>query len=406
MNILFVCNIYHASPRVPSFIKYLSKNNKIYLIVPYILKKKSAFGPRINLEKYCEIYYLDKKELIKKTNNQFTKYVDKNPFISKITRNLYYLLRKTENEADIEFKEEIISLSEKIIDSKKIDIIFTTSSPTIYHEIGKYLKLKKSIKWVADLRDLWSLNHSHSFITRIKTIKKEKSTLKYADLITTVSLDWGHTLQKNYPSHKILVLHNGFDPDDFKKLKKKKSKFKTFTYAGNLYFGKQNPEILFKALSKLKKENKIGNSRFLFYIPKLYWLEYLIDKYDLKDIIQIKSVLPSSKVPGLLYNSDAIFLFNWEDKHQKGVIPLKFYEGLGSGKIIFAIGGFRGQEVDNIIKETNAGQYLINEKEIYIALSNFINNFKKDIRYNPVKYSYKTTCNKLNLELKKLMNNK
>ena len=80
----------------------------------------------------------------------------------------------------------------KIINDENIDLIFSSSPPHTIQKIGKKLSKKSKLKWVADFRDPWMeivhyQNVRRNFITKYIDSKLEKSILKTADGITTIS---------------------------------------------------------------------------------------------------------------------------------------------------------------------------------------------------------------------------
>ena len=103
---------------------------------------------------------------------------------------------------------------EKILQSKQIDAILSSSSPKTCHLIAKTLAEKYNIPWVADFRDLWSQNHYtlNSNIKKYFEKNLEIRTLKHASAITAVSQPLVEKLGELHKNKQIFAIKNGFDP--------------------------------------------------------------------------------------------------------------------------------------------------------------------------------------------------
>ena len=77
----------------------------------------------------------------------------------------------------------------KIIEEENIDAIITSSWPVTSHKIGKDLKIKYQIPWIADLRDLWNMNPyiSHTHIRTYFEKRLEIKTFEQANVLTTTT---------------------------------------------------------------------------------------------------------------------------------------------------------------------------------------------------------------------------
>jgi len=75
------------------------------------------------------------------------------------------------------------------IDITQFDAIITTSKPETAHLIGREIKERYPIPWIADYRDLWSSFHFYQYSRLRKLIDYwlESKTLLRADAVTTVS---------------------------------------------------------------------------------------------------------------------------------------------------------------------------------------------------------------------------
>ncbi|MBC7195002.1 MAG: hypothetical protein H5U37_05035, partial [Caldisericia bacterium] len=100
----------------------------------------------------------------------------------------------------IRWAKDSIKIGEKIIEENNIDTIITTGPPHSTHLVGLALKRKKGVKWVIDLRDLWSENPFVQYpkSSKIKNLKIEEVCLRESDLIIVVTETFKKILLNNF----------------------------------------------------------------------------------------------------------------------------------------------------------------------------------------------------------------
>lgn len=127
-------------------------------------------------------------------------------------------------------------------------------------------------------------------------------------------------------------------------------------YTGTIYQGKQDPSKLLQAVSELVKTEEINpdDISIEFYGDTLCWLDESIGKYGLANIVKQYGRVKREVVLQKQREARILWLMLWEDKDEKGVIPLKFYEYLAAGRPILATGGFE-DEVSKQVKENWRG---------------------------------------------------
>ncbi|MCL5071058.1 MAG: glycosyltransferase [Actinobacteria bacterium] len=102
----------------------------------------------------------------------------------------------------------------KII-SNGIDLIFSSYGPSTSHLIASKLQKETELPWVADFRDLWSMNPYVKSIFPLNLFERsiEKNILKNSTLLITVSEGLGKYLSGLH--HKrVEIIPNGFDEED------------------------------------------------------------------------------------------------------------------------------------------------------------------------------------------------
>lgn len=250
--------------------------------------------------------------------------------------------------------------SEKILKDWKPDIIFASGTPYTGFMIASKLSKKYDIPFVADLRDLWSDNHSHKQYTVGKYL--EYRTLNAASSLISVSKPLVEKLQKKYPNIPCYEVRNAFDESDFYKQETVKNDKISILYTGMMYPKKQDPTLLFEIISQNEElKNKLNIN---FYGNSLEWIIELAKKHDVESVVNVNLAIERKKVLKLQAQSDILLLFIWNDKNEKGIFTGKIFEYIGSAKPILAIGENSGDVVTSTIRENNFGLVSNNQNEI------------------------------------------
>ena len=101
---------------------------------------------------------------------------------------------------------------EKYIIENQIDTIITTAPPHSVHLIGKELKKRLNIRWIADFRDPWTNIGYHSELRLTKSSAKkhsdlEKSVLQSADTIIVTSPSTKKEFQSKTEQPIVLMMN-------------------------------------------------------------------------------------------------------------------------------------------------------------------------------------------------------
>ena len=155
----------------------------------------------------------------------------------------------------------------RIIETKKIDVIYCVAAPYVTLLAGLTLKRLTGIPLVIDLRDEWTTNPFIQERRWEKNIpfnrKMEALVLKEADAVISVTApitETYHQLSGITAPDKFYTLTNGYDPDDFDQSEtpKRNRKF-TVCYMGSIYgLIKGVVDLFFKNLEIAFQENKLS----------------------------------------------------------------------------------------------------------------------------------------------------
>jgi len=239
----------------------------------------------------------------------------------------------------------------EIIENEQIRYVITTSPPHSSQLIG--LKLKKrfpGIKWIADFRDPWTDIYYYSQFLQTPLAKYidsryEKKVIRGSDLIISVGKTLSEILAKKTGDKKcdIQIIPNGFDEEDFSKIKIKTPDKFTITYIGTLT--EAYPiEILLVALQKIKNKNHAFILRFVGLIPE-YLKRKIIDLLGEENTEFLPYV---SHIEAIEYMADSslLLLLTPEHEHNRLIITGKLFEYSAIGKEILFIGPVDGDAAD------------------------------------------------------------
>jgi hypothetical protein len=223
--------------------------------------------------------------------------------------------------------------------SDPIGAIISSGPPVSAHIVASHLAQNHSIPWIAELRDLWSLNHAYPYsrYRRRLDARLELSTLRHASALVTVS----HGLQQQlHDLHRkrTYCIPTGYTPHD--QVANPVNKKMSILYTGNIYFPYQDPEPLFATIRALIDHRAIGWDELVvdFYCPKYPKLLSMINTYHLTDIVRIHAPVPHQDCLKLQRQADILLILGWNDMRNPGILTLKLWEYLSAGRPILNIG--------------------------------------------------------------------
>jgi len=245
------------------------------------------------------------------------------------------------------------------------DLIVSSHAPYASHIIAYKLKKEFLTKyWIADFRDLWTDHHIFKGLFPFTWVEKylERQILAETNVITTVSEPLANTIRKKNINRKIEVIENGFDIEDLEGLPSepifRDNKIR-IVYTGTIYKGKQNPKLLFDAVSELAQnpEQKylLNNLEILFIgatnsIPLTQAKEA-----GVSDWVKDGGFLSREEVLRIQRDAHALLFLEFDKGNVKGILTGKLYEYLFSGTEIWAIDVFNDSSTGEIITKANAG---------------------------------------------------
>ena len=395
--------------RVLKFAKYLPQfgwqpiiltvKNGDYPAIDKSLISEIPQGCKVYTTKSIEPFNLYRKFTRKKSNEKIPTFVlnnnDNENIIDRIAKwiraNLFI------PDARIGWQPFLVREGLKVIEKEKPTVIFSSSPPHSLQLGALRLARKTGLRWVADFRDPWTdafwqkdANLIRSNRSKNKDISLERSVLKSANFIISVSDSINDLFKSKIDRNNYFTIPNGFDDTDFINQWSPSEKFR-ITYTGNV--GKdQDLNNLFSAISVLSEE--IKNLLEINFFGGLH--QSVIDnirKYNLINLIKINPYITHDKNIEIITNSDLLLLSIPNVPNNNGIVTGKLFEYLATGNFILGIGPKDGDAAE-ILQETGTGIMLDFDKnpgEILLEqIRNWKNNTKTDINPEEVKkYSRK-----------------
>ncbi|MFC1920716.1 hypothetical protein ACFLYQ_03215 [Chloroflexota bacterium] len=288
--------------------------------------------------------------------------------------------------------------ADSLLQSEKADAIISCH-PKISHIIARRLKHKYGLPWIADFPDLWSQNHNYAYgrIRHYFDTRLEIKTLSTADALSSVSQPWADKLSSLHKGKVAYSITNGFDPASVNIPPAKLTDKFTLTYTGSIYSEKHAPLKLFAALKELIAEKAIEprDIEVRIYGVVAGWLETEIERYNLKEIINLYGRVPKEDSLQKQKETQVLFITKWNDPEETGAYSGKIFEYLAAKRPILAIDGTK-DVVTDLLNETNSGMDAQTVEDIKKALVKLYGDYKKDGKsaYNGIdseigKYSHR-----------------
>ena len=243
-----------------------------------------------------------------------------------------------------------------------VDAIISSGPPHSCHLIAYGLKASKGLPWVIDYRDPWTQidffnDLGLTSIARKRHVSLEKKVLNACDCIITV----GKTMALDLLSltdKRTEVITNGFDETDRSTVPGSIDRQFTLTYIGTMNDAR-NPEVLWKALHQLKKNNHnmVRDIRVnLIGKPEQVVIDS-VKAYNLEDKVHFGGYVSHKEAIGYQNSAHVLLLIINRTSNNKSILTGKIFEYIASGRPILCIGP-RDGDASEIIYTSGAGTVL------------------------------------------------
>jgi len=250
-----------------------------------------------------------------------------------------------------------------LVQSGLFQAVITTGPPHSIHLIGRELKRKTGLPWIADFRDPWSQWEFLDTLPMTSFIRKkhqqlEQTVLKEANVVLTISPTFQGDLEK-LARRKINLLTNGYDPADiplgFSPGEKEAGKLH-LVYSG-IIDAIRNPIPLMEAL-KAEFEGGVEEVKWTF-VGKVSEQVQAYVKQDpwLSERIHFAGYVSHGEVFEFYAKADVLVLILTDTKNAQGNIPGKLFEYLATEVPVLALGDPKGDSA-KILKDAGAGEVI------------------------------------------------
>ncbi len=225
--------------------------------------------------------------------------------------------------------------------------IFTSGPPHLIHLLGRHLRNRYEIPWIADFRDPWIAGHPATFSKEICPkrweYRAEVEVMRDADAIVTNTPGAQSLLRGAFPDHaaKMVSITNGYDPGSFEAnaVAPFSRGILEITHLGEIY-ANRDPAPLLEAIRSLgPSSSPKGLSVRVRFIGRLQAaqqrLEEAMQAGGLEDTVELCGQIPYSASLQAMVQADILLLL--DSPGRKAGVPAKLYEYLGAGRPILAL---------------------------------------------------------------------
>ncbi|WP_187263672.1 glycosyltransferase family 4 protein [Pontibacter beigongshangensis] len=265
-------------------------------------------------------------------------------------------------DARVGWNKHAIRQADQLLQNGQYKAVVTTSPPHSTQLIGLELRKKHNLKWIADLRDPWTNIHYydqlyHTAIAKRLDASYERQVLEQADAVIVTSEDTKR-LFLNKPAgidhHKIHVIPNGYDDDDFIYPSAPPADTFLITYTGTIAEN-YNIDVFLKVLAHLRSVHHEINYKLRFVGKVSDGVRSRIEKAGLEGITEYIPHVPHKRAIQYMMESTILFLAMADVPNVFANVPGKLFEYLASNKPIVCLGPVHS-DTDRIIDECGAGR--------------------------------------------------
>lgn len=246
-----------------------------------------------------------------------------------------------------------------IVKKENIDLIFSSSPPQTNHIIAARVARQTGLPWVADFRDPWTdvfwlqdRSIRMGFIHRIDRWI-EKRTMRKMDAIITVSRYYASLLGKK-TDHEVITIPNGFDQKYFSDISYSPGKRFKITFSGSMS-KEQDPSCFFDAIELIKSDKDfMADLEIIFEGNFPPFLHEVVANRGIKDNVIFTPYTRMQDAIKTMIHSDLLLLIIPNTTGNHGILSLKVFDYIGSGRPILAYGPING-DAARLINEMDAG---------------------------------------------------
>lgn len=253
-------------------------------------------------------------------------------------------------------------------------VVVASGPPFSTFFVAQKLARQRGIPWIADYRDLWTLNSYRVFgrVRRRLDRALESRVVRSAALVTTTSQPLADQMRSAFGVRSEVVL-NGYDPSDLVPLapvsEERSADPLRIVYAGEIYEGKRDPEPLFTALASM--EFGPDQVQVEFRGDTVYLVEAAARRHGVERLVKCGPRLPYAESLALQQRADVLLLLMWNNPGDRGAYSGKLFEYLGVRRPILML-GFPGSVAADLIRNRDAGVIANDPDDIAAAVRRWL----------------------------------
>ena len=266
------------------------------------------------------------------------------------------------------------------------DIVMASGNP--YRAFGCAAKIAKKIQCssVFDYRDLWSGNPHMRAKKKFRDYNREKALLERCDAVTVVSPSMKKSMHEMFGiGHKIHVIQNGYDRDEYTSIEATEFDHIAIVYAGQFIAPNSTPEPIMKALQRLVTDEHLPKWKFHYMGPNTELVGHYVRQYELENYYVCHGNLPRETCLANIKGASLAIVIasvkNEASLAEKGIITGKVFEPLAMRVPVLAIAP-EGADITQVV-EGNGWTYRSDQtNEMADAIHSIITGQSKDLDHN------------------------
>ena len=225
------------------------------------------------------------------------------------------------------------------------DAILTSGPPHFTHLVGRHLRRRTGLPWVADFRDPWVAGDRSpvTWTTRDRDERDELSVMREADAIIANTPGARDLLCRAYPQYasKMSAITNGYDPDEFAARPGPRRPGSTIeiVHTGVIY-ANRSPAPFLDAVQRLEAValgDRTVRVRFIGDFVDARQKEQVEHnlREGLKASVSLEGRVPYAESIRAMVQADVLLLL--DSPGRRAGVPAKLYEYIGAGRPILAL---------------------------------------------------------------------
>jgi glycosyltransferase involved in cell wall biosynthesis len=232
----------------------------------------------------------------------------------------------------------------------RVQAILTTSPPASAHLAGMAVALAGRRPWVADFQDPWSLGSFQRWRGRWRPRveeRLERAVLRRADRVVATTPWLAGELARRGAGDRVTVVPNGYDPGEYPSDVPGDGTF-AVVHTGSFY-GPRSPEPLLRAVGiALRSERGMRLHLRLRLVgsedaANAARLDDVTRRLGLGDVVERTGQVPRRRALAAMRGANVLVLVTDAAEGGHGLVPLKLYEYLGSGRAVLALAPPEGE---------------------------------------------------------------